>query len=74
MIFKDIFGSESWHKLRELKRPQPAALGGVCVGLGEATPFATWMWRAFFLVATVAWGFGILAYIILWISIPSKSQ
>jgi phage shock protein PspC (stress-responsive transcriptional regulator) len=74
MTIKNMFGSESWHKLRDITRPQSGVLGGVCAGLGDATPFSAWMWRALFLATTVAWGFGLVAYIILWIAIPEKSQ
>ena len=45
-------------------------IAGVCEGLGEATPFAAWMWRVAFLTAICFWGAGVLAYIILHIAIP----
>ncbi len=74
MSFKNIFESESWQKLRELKRTQPAPLGGVCTALGEATPLAAWMWRVLFILITLAWGVGVITYIILWVAIPEQTQ
>jgi phage shock protein PspC (stress-responsive transcriptional regulator) len=73
MTLKNMFGSESWHKFRDITRP-PGVLGGVCAGLAEATPFSAWMWRALFLATTVAWGFGLVAYIILYIAIPVRKN
>ena len=74
MSFNNMFGSDSWRKLRELKRPQPAPLGGVCLALGEATPLAAWMWRVLFILITLAWGAGVVAYIILWVAIPEQTK
>jgi phage shock protein PspC (stress-responsive transcriptional regulator) len=71
---KAFFGSESWQKLRDLTLPEENTFGGVCAGLGEATPFAAWMWRVLFCATTFAWGTGIIAYIILWISIPGEKK
>ena len=68
---KEFFASESWQKLRALRLPENGGMiGGVCVALGQATPFAAWMWRVAFMVAAFAWGVGVLAYIILHIAIP----
>lgn len=69
---KTFFSGESWQKFREIKRPGHATLGGVCEALGEGTPLAAWMWRALFCVAALLWGAGIVAYFILWVSIPEN--
>ena len=74
MSFKNMFESDSCRQLRELKRSQPAPLGGVCVALGEATPLAAWMWRVLFILITLAWGAGVVAYIILWVAIPEQPK
>ncbi len=71
---KEFFGSESWHKFRDLKRPGDSPIGGVCAALGEGTPFAAWMWRVLFLASLVAWGSGLIAYVILWICIPGEKK
>lgn len=71
---KGFFGSESWHKLRDLALPEEAMVGGVCTALGGVTPLAAWMWRVLFCATTLAWGFGVGAYIILWISIPAEKK
>ncbi|MBC7369816.1 MAG: PspC domain-containing protein [Undibacterium sp.] len=69
-IIKEAFGSEAWRKLRELTLPEDGMVAGVCTGLGRATPLAAWMWRVLFIAATLAWGVGLAAYIILMISVP----
>lgn len=71
---KQFFGSESWHKFRDLTLPEKCTLAGVSAALGEATPFAAWMWRVVFCATTFAWGIGIIAYIILWICIPREKK
>ena len=70
-LFKELFASESWKKLRALRLPENGGMiFGVCEALGEATPFAAWMWRVAFLCAIFLWGAGLLAYLILHIAIP----
>ena len=71
---KEFFGSESWHKFRDLTRPRHAPLGGVCSALGESTPFATWMWLVFVGSLLLAWGTGLVAYLILWVCIPAEKK
>ena len=72
--FKEFFGSESWLKFRGITLSNDSYLFGVCEALGGATPFAPWMWRTLFLATTFAWGVGVLAYLILWISIPMEEE
>ena len=45
-------------------------IGGVCGGLGAATPIPSWVWRAVLLFALLAFGAGLLLYVVLWICIP----
>ncbi len=71
---KEFFRTESWQKFRDLTRPEKCHVGGVCAALGGATPFAAWMWRALFCAVALAWGIGIVAYIILWLSIPGEEK
>jgi len=71
---REFFGSESWQKFRDLTLPEESSLGGVCAALGNGTPFSAWMWRVFFCTTTLAWGFGFIAYIILWICIPEAKD
>jgi phage shock protein C len=50
-------------------------IGGVCGGLGAATPVPSWMWRAVFVFCLLAFGFGLLLYVVLWIFMPTdKAQ
>lgn len=47
-------------------------LGGVCAGLGNYFNIdAVWV-RLFFALLTVAWGFGLLVYAIMWVAIPGS--
>jgi len=71
---KEFFGSESWRKLRDLTLPRKHVGGGVCAALGQGTPFSAWMWRVLFCMTMVAWGTGLVAYLILWISIPGETK
>lgn len=44
-------------------------LGGVCGGLATAIGMQAWIWRIVF-VMTLCTGFGLLAYLALWIFVP----
>jgi phage shock protein PspC (stress-responsive transcriptional regulator) len=45
-------------------------IGGVCGGLGAATQIPAWVWRAVLLFTLLAFGAGLLLYVVLWICIP----
>ncbi len=45
-------------------------LGGVCGGLARISGFATWLWRALFVLLAVCGGTGVLVYALLWIFVP----
>jgi len=47
-------------------------LGGVCGGIGEYFNTDPTLIRLLWVVFTLAWGAGILAYIIAWIIVPEK--
>jgi phage shock protein PspC (stress-responsive transcriptional regulator) len=49
-------------------------LGGVCAGLGKYFHIDTTIVRLFFVVLTVAGGFGPLLYLILWIVLPPEGH
>ena len=68
---KTFFSGETWQKLRDLKLHQDTTVGGVCGALGDATPLAAWMWRTLFCTTGLLWGAGVVAYLILWVSIPA---
>jgi phage shock protein PspC (stress-responsive transcriptional regulator) len=44
-------------------------LGGVCGGLAVSTGMQAWLWRILFVMALCT-GFGLLAYLALWIFVP----
>jgi phage shock protein C len=48
-------------------------LGGVCGGLGKATGAESWIWRLIFVAAVFFAGFGVVAYILLWIFVPPEA-
>lgn len=50
--------------------PDDRILGGVCSGTAAYLGFDTVWARLFFVLSTLIWGFGPLAYVILWIIIP----
>ncbi len=61
----------TWEKLKALRKSSTDYIvGGVCGGLGAATPVPTWMWRAAFLFCALAFGVGFLLYAVLWICVP----
>jgi phage shock protein PspC (stress-responsive transcriptional regulator) len=47
-------------------------LAGVCGGLAPATGVESWVWRLMFVLFTVFFGFGALAYLLLWIFVPEE--
>ena len=62
-----------WQNLKALtKSSTDSWIGGVCGGLGKATPLASWMWRALFLFFALAFGLGLVLYLVLWICVPSS--
>lgn len=62
-----------WQNLKKAtKSSKDRWIGGVCGGLGEATPLAPWMWRAIFLFAALGLGAGLLVYVVLWICLPAE--
>ncbi len=64
--------SEVVNKLREMRKSaSDKKIAGICGGLGEYTPLPSWLWRVLFLTAVFVGGIGLIAYIILWIFMPS---
>jgi phage shock protein PspC (stress-responsive transcriptional regulator) len=60
-----------WQNLKgATKSSNDRWIGGVCGGLGAATPIPSWMWRVVFLFSLLAFGVGLLLYIVLWICMP----
>ena len=59
--------------LRQFHRtPADAWIGGVCGGLGAATPVPAWVWRLGFTLALFLYGTGLGAYFLLWIFVPQR--
>ena len=56
-----------------LRRPLAGRwLGGVCGGLAAATGLEAWVWRLLFVLLGLWGGAGLLAYVLLWIFVPSE--
>jgi len=47
-------------------------IGGVCGGIARATGLDSWVWRLIFTVLFLAFGSGVLVYILLWIFVPEE--
>jgi phage shock protein PspC (stress-responsive transcriptional regulator) len=47
-------------------------LGGVCGGMARATGVESWVWRLLFAILFIFAGAGLLAYLLLWIFVPSE--
>ena len=64
--------SDCVKKLREMRKSATdKKIAGVCGGFGEYTPVPSWLWRVIFLTLFFCGGGGLIAYIILWICMPS---
>jgi phage shock protein PspC (stress-responsive transcriptional regulator) len=62
-----------WQNLkRATKSSKDSWIGGVCGGLGAATPLPSWMWRSIFLFTLLGFGLGLLLYVVLWICMPQE--
>ena len=62
-----------WQSLQNVKRSATDKwLGGVCGGIGAATTIPSWVLRAGFLFCLLAFGAGLLVYLVLWICIPRE--
>ena len=47
-------------------------IGGVCGGIARATGLDSWVWRLIFTLLFLAFGSGILLYMLLWIFVPEE--
>lgn len=46
-------------------------LGGVCGGIARITGVEAWVWRLLFTLLAMFAGTGVLAYVLMWILVPS---
>ena len=64
----------TWN-LNALKRSRrDRLLGGICGGLGQCTPLASWVWRALLLLSLLASGGGLVVYLVLWIAVREEGE
>lgn len=63
-----------WENLKKAtKSSNDSWIGGVCGGLGAATLIPSWIYRAAFLFALLAFGVGLILYVVLWICLPKAN-
>ena len=63
----------AWQNLRSAtKSSQDRWIGGVCGGLGAATPIPSLMWRVAFILLSFAYGAGLILYATLWNRMPKN--
>jgi phage shock protein PspC (stress-responsive transcriptional regulator) len=66
--------NKEW-RFRDLKKSKKdCKIAGVCGGFGENTPIPSWLWRVIFLSSILMGGFGLITYLILWVSMPSAES
>ncbi|MCC7146351.1 MAG: PspC domain-containing protein [Phycisphaeraceae bacterium] len=62
-------------ELRNLARSDvDKKIAGICGGFGKYTSIPSWLWRAVFLMGIFAGGFGVIAYVCLWICMPVEGK
>ena len=49
-------------------------IAGVCGGLGEYFGKDPTLFRIMFVLGALVWGFGIIAYLLVWLVIPKKEK
>jgi len=69
----DKGGNSLADELNALRRSRTdRMLGGVCGGLAVATGVDTWVWRLMFVLLALTFGFGAIAYLLMWIFVPEE--
>jgi phage shock protein PspC (stress-responsive transcriptional regulator) len=59
---------------RLVRITQKRLLGGICAGFAYWLGWPTWVVRVLTVIVTLATGFAILVYVVLWIFMPSASE
>ena len=49
-------------------------IAGVCGGLGEYFGIDPTWFRVLFVLITLFWGFGLIAYLVMWLIVPKKGK
>lgn len=62
--------TRSRNRGRLYRDPDHTVIGGVCAGIAARLDIPSWVLRVLFCLAVCFYGFGLLLYIILWVSIP----
>jgi len=71
----ESYASSSYTRTERLYRDENnKLLGGVCAGLANHFGVDILVVRVLFVLFTLAFGFGIIAYLILWVAVPSTAS
>jgi phage shock protein C len=77
-ISRDVMRGMKMSKSKKVKRlyrsGEQKILGGVCGGIAEYLEVDPVVIRLLWIIASLAWGFGIIAYFIAWIIIPRNPE
>jgi len=68
---QEVRSGTAWNLRGLTKSVHDKRIAGVCGGFGESTPLPSWLWRVVFLTSLFFGGIGLIAYVILWICMPS---
>ena len=55
---------------RLARSPTDQKIAGVCGGIAEAADIPSWVVRVGFVIAFLAYGFGLFTYVVLWVCMP----
>jgi len=58
--------------VNQLVRPRKRVIAGVCAGLARRFGMSAWLVRALFLLSCLLPGPQIIAYLVLWVVMPSE--
>jgi len=68
------FADDSLSQLGKFRRSKTDQwLGGICGGLAKVSGLESWIWRLIFVLFTLYFGVGVVAYILAWIFVPEES-
>lgn len=68
------FADDSLSQLGKIRRSRTDKwLGGICGGLAKVSGLESWIWRLIFVLFTLYFGVGVVAYILAWIFVPEES-
>lgn len=71
--FNSQYSNDGVAQLNQLRRSKVDKwLGGVCGGLAKSTGLESWIWRFIFVIFTLCFLVGFVAYVLAWIFVPEE--